>query len=274
MKSRLESRANWRKKLHEIIFGYETFGGKLFDLVLLVSILASVVTVSLETVKSIDQRFQFEIDCLEWFFTVLFTAEYIARVMVVENPRKYIFSVYGIIDLVSLIPSYLGFVGLDSGSLSVIRSIRLIRVFRILKLTRYLKGANHLSASLWNTRHTIIVFLGVVLCIVMIMGALMYMVEKGQNGFSSIPKSIYWAVVTLTTVGYGDISPVTTLGQTIASLLMVLGYAIITVPTGIVTSELLRGGKSLDKKCVSCKKSDLKYDSRYCRHCGKPFKDS
>lgn len=268
MNNKMENRAKWRKRLHEIIFGYETFGGKLFDVVLLVAILTSVITVSLESVKSIDNEYHSEIDWLEWMFTGLFTLEYIARIIAVENPRKYIFSAYGIIDLVSLIPSYLGFFGFDSKSLSVIRSIRLIRVFRILKLTRYLKGANHLASSIWNTRHTIIVFLGVVMCIVIIMGTLMYMIEGGQNGFSSIPKSIYWAIVTLTTVGYGDISPATTLGQSAASLLMVLGYSIITVPTGIVTSELLKGNRGKNKKCSNCQSADIQEDSVYCRHCG------
>jgi len=262
---------SWRQKIHEVIFGYNTFGGKLFDIVLLIAIALSVLTVMLESVAEIDARYHNELFYLEWGFTFLFTIEYVARIISTPNPKEYIFSMMGLVDLLSLIPSYLGFFNINSRQLSVIRTVRLIRIFRILKLTRYMKGANHLSQSLYRSRHTIIVFLGFIHCTVVIMGTILYLVEGGEHGFSSIPKSIYWAIVTLTTVGYGDISPATVLGQTIASLIMVLGYAVIAVPTGVVTSELM---KSNNKTCSNCKKTDLQLDAKFCSHCGNEVKSS
>lgn len=265
MKGNKKELNSWRQQIHEVIFGYDTFGGKLFDIVLLIAITLSVLTVMLESVAEIDARFDTELYYIEWGFTFLFTLEYIARILSYPRPKEYIFSMMGLVDLLSLVPTYLGFFNINSHQLSIIRSVRLIRVFRILKLTRYMKGASHLSGSLYRSRHTIIVFLGFILCTVVIMGTILYIVEEGQNGFTSIPRSIYWAIVTLTTVGYGDISPSTVLGQTIASLIMVLGYAVIAVPTGVVTSELM---KSDTKECKSCGAQDLVDDSTYCRHCG------
>lgn len=267
MKVKKQELSSWRRKIHEVIFEYDTFAGKLFDVVLLIAISLSVFVVMIESVKEIDAAYDQELFYIEWAFTVLFTIEYIARILSYPKPIEYIFSVMGLIDLLSLIPTYLGIFNINSHQLSIIRSIRLIRVFRILKLTRYMKGANHLRSSLWNSRHTITVFLGFVICTVVIMGTVLYIVEGGENGFTSIPKSIYWAIVTLTTVGYGDISPVTTLGQTIASLVMILGYAVIAVPTGVVTAEVIMSKKK-GESCPKCMKDDLATDSNYCRHCG------
>ncbi len=260
----------WRKKLNEIIFGIDTFGGKLFDVILLVAISLSILTVMLESVAEIDALYDTELYYLEWGFTFLFTLEYLARIIAHPNPKSYVFSMMGVVDLLSLIPTYLGFFNINSHQLSIIRAIRLVRIFRILKLTRYMRGANHLSASLWNTRHTIIVFLGFILCTVVIMGTILYIVEGGENGFTSIPKSIYWAIVTLTTVGYGDISPSTVLGQAIASLIMILGYAVIAVPTGVVTSEMIKHPK---KACGSCGNEEVPLDANYCPHCGEKTND-
>tara|TARA_B100000809_G_scaffold266130_1_gene327469 strand:+ start:2354 stop:3160 length:807 start_codon:yes stop_codon:yes gene_type:complete len=265
MKKEHQELNSWRQKINEIIFGYNTFGGKLFDIVLLAAIALSVLNVMLESVAEIDALYDKELNYLEWGFTFLFTLEYIARVLSYPKPKAYIFSLMGLVDLLSLIPTYLGFFNINSHQLSIIRTVRLIRIFRILKLTRYMKGANHLSKSLYHSRHTIIVFLGFVLCTVVVMGTVLYIIEGGDNGFTSIPKSIYWAIVTLTTVGYGDISPGTVLGQALASLIMVLGYAVIAVPTGVVTSELMKSEK---KKCYSCEKEDVEINAKYCSQCG------
>jgi voltage-gated potassium channel len=256
---------HWRERIHTVIFGYNTFRGKLFDIALMVAISLSVLTVMLESVQKIDTLFDRELYYLEWGFTFLFTIEYIARVLSYPKPKQYIFSMMGLVDLLSLIPTYLGILHINSHQLSVIRTIRLIRIFRILKLTRYMKGGKHLAESLYRSRHTIIVFLGFILCTVVVMGTVLYIIEGGKNGFTSIPISIYWAIVTLTTVGYGDISPTTVLGQAVASLIMVLGYAVIAVPTGVVTSELMKSNK---KTCRNCKKNDLEIDTVFCRHCG------
>ena len=260
-----EELTSWRQKIHDVIFEYNSFYGKFFDIVLLIAISLSVLTVMLESVAQIDALYDSQLYYLEWAFTFLFSVEYIARVLSYPKPKEYIFSFMGLVDLLSLIPTYLGFFNINSHQLSIIRTFRLIRIFRILKLTRYMKGASHLSNSLYRSRHTIIVFLGFVLCTVVVMGTVLYIIEDGKNGFTSIPKSIYWAIVTLTTVGYGDISPETILGQAVASLIMVLGYAVIAVPTGVVTSELI---KSKKMSCLNCKKHDLELDANYCQHCG------
>lgn len=256
----------WQQKIHEVIFGYETTAGKLFDIILLIVILASVTVVMLESVPVLGTNYSNEFTVLEWVFTTIFTIEYIARVVSSPRPVKYIFSFMGMVDLLSLVPTYLGIFVDGTYALSVIRSIRLIRVFRILKLTHFMGGAQQLGDALWSSRHKIIVFLGSVLCIVVIMGTLMYIIEEGQNGFTSIPKSIYWAIVTITTVGYGDIAPHSFLGQTVASILMVLGYAILAVPTGIVTQEMIKGGKGMS--CHRCDEQGLPAQSVYCLKCG------
>ncbi|UXP33604.1 ion transporter [Reichenbachiella agarivorans] len=260
---------NWQKKIHEIIFGYETTGGKLFDVALLLVILASVLTVMLESVQEVNRSYRVQLKIIEWIFTFLFSVEYIARIACSPKPLRYVLSFMGIIDLLSLIPTYLGIFIDGTHALSVIRAIRLIRVFRILKLTHFMGGAEQLGNALWYSRHKIIVFLGSVLCIVVIIGTLMYIIEGGKNGFTSIPKSIYWSIVTITTVGYGDIAPQTLLGQSLASALMIIGYAILAVPTGIVTSEIMQSERRLNSvTCSNCGSNDLPKRSNYCLNCG------
>lgn len=259
----------WQRKIYDVVFGYETVAGRLFDVILLWTILLSVVAVMLESVKEIDSKFGTELRVIEWILTVLFSIEYIARILSSPRPRKYAFSFMGIVDLLSLIPTYLSiFIG-GTHALSIIRAIRLIRVFRILKLTHFMGGAEQLGNALYDSRHKIVVFLGSVLCTVVIMGTLLYLVEGGENGFTSIPRSIYWAIVTITTVGYGDIAPQTVLGQAIASALMIIGYAIIAVPTGIVTSELVHAqGNALAAKCAHCDQKNLPKTAKFCFECG------
>ena len=263
---------SWQKKLHEVIFGYTTWAGKLFDITLLVAILASIGVVMLESVQELYDLYGYELRVIEWVFTILFTLEYAARIASSPKPKKYVFSFMGIVDLLSLIPTYLSLVVSGTHALLVIRSIRLIRIFRILKLTRFMGGAQQLADALWQSRHKIVVFLGSVLCIVVIIGTLMYMVESKESGFTSIPRSIYWAIVTITTVGYGDIAPQTIIGQSVASMLMVIGYAILAVPTGIVTHELILGEKKGSKSCPKCGQKDLPNASKYCLNCGTEFK--
>lgn len=263
----------WRKKLHEIIFSYETPEGKLFDVILLVAIILSVIAVMLESVTHINQQYGFQLRNIEWVFTILFTIEYIGRILSSPRPLKYIFSFMGMVDLLSIIPTYFSLFIEGAQLLLIIRFIRLVRIFRILKLSRYIRGANVLRRALIDSRHKIIVFFGSILIIVVIVGTLMYIIEHGQSGFDSIPRSIYWAIVTITTVGYGDIAPTTVLGQTLASFLMIVGYAIIAVPTGIVTSEMMKVKDDSDpNQCPGCK-TILSIDrANFCHQCGKKLK--
>jgi len=259
----------WRKKLHEIIFGYDTFGGKLFDIVLLVAIILSVIAVMLESVSHINQQYGVLLRDTEWVFTILFTIEYIGRIVSSPRPLKYIFSFLGIVDFLSIIPTYFSLFIEGAQLLLIIRFIRLIRIFRILKLSRYIKGARVLRQALSDSRHKIIVFFGMIMIIVVVVGTLMYLIEHGGSGFDSIPRSIYWAIVTITTVGYGDISPSTVLGQTLASFLMIIGYAIIAVPTGIVTSEMVKAKDNKNEKsCPECGATILSENSKFCHQCG------
>ncbi|WP_420580080.1 ion transporter [Reichenbachiella sp.] len=263
----------WQQKIHEVIFGYHTTAGRIFDLALLVAIVASVLVVMLESVNDIEAHYGKELRMIEWGFTFLFSVEYIARILSSPRPLKYVTSFMGIVDLLSLIPTYLSFFFVGTHSLSVIRSFRLIRVFRILKLTHFMGGAQQLGTALWSSRHKIVVFMGTVVCIVVIAGTMMYLIEGGENGFTSIPKSIYWAIVTITTVGYGDIAPQTIFGQTAASVLMILGYAIIAVPTGIVTSQMMADAKKIGTiTCSNCGEEDLPNHSRFCLNCGAGFR--
>ncbi len=264
-----------RKKLFVIVFGTETRAGKLFDIVLLCAILASVLMVMLESVKEIDEGYHTFLVPAEWFFTILFSIEYIVRIFISKKPLKYVFSFLGIVDLLALIPTYLSLFITGGSYLVVIRSIRLLRVFRILKLGRYLREASVLTDALVASRHKIMVFLGAVLTLVVIMGTLMYMIEGGESGFTSIPRSIYWAIVTVTTVGYGDIAPQTIFGQVVASLLMLMGYAILAVPTGIVTSEIThaqseerRRKKRIIRVCNGCGYNHHVEEAKYCQQCG------
>lgn len=258
-----------RRKLFVIIFGTDTPAGKAFDVGLLIAILLSILAVMLESVPTLEKEYGYIFRVTEWVLTIAFSLEYITRIYVTEIKRKYIFSFYGIIDLLSLLPSYLSLIFTGTQYLLIIRALRLLRVFRILKLGRFVGEGEQLGRALRSSRHKITVFLGGVLTLVMIMGTVMYLVEGGENGFTSIPRSVYWAIVTLTTVGYGDIAPQTILGQTIASFVMILGYAIIAVPTGIVTVEL---GKEKNKQdllqCTNCGKSGHEPNASFCKFCG------
>lgn len=259
----------FRQRLHEIIFEADTPAGKAFDVLLLVAIVLSVLMVMLESVSEIDAKFDKEFQVLEYIFTGLFTVEYALRVWLVKKSNKYIFSFYGIIDLLSILPTYIGlFVG-GAGSLMVIRSLRLLRVFRILKLTRYLGEASQLGTSIVASKRKILVFLFVVVMSAMILGTLMFMIEGPDGGFTSIPRSIYWAIVTLTTVGYGDISPTSAFGQFIASIIMILGYGIIAVPTGIVTAEFIKQPPVANTtSCMNCGQDQHFDDAIFCHECG------
>jgi voltage-gated potassium channel len=263
------TRTHWQAKLYEVIFGHHTPAGRGFDMALIGVIGLSVLAVVLETVSSIRAEFGLELRVAEWVFTVLFTVEYALRLLCVDRPSRYARSFFGIIDLLAILPSYLSLLFPGAQVLLVIRLLRFLRVFRILKLVQYLSEANLLGRALWASRRKILVFLLAVLTLDVIFGSLMYVVEGGQNGFDNIPRSIYWAIVTLTTVGYGDISPGTTLGQLIAALIMIMGYAIIAVPTGIVTSELTRaqyGGAV--RTCSACTLDRHEPDAVFCRRCG------
>lgn len=231
--------SGWRLGMYEVIFEADTPAGKIFDILLLVSILISVAAVLLESVETFRFRYSGLLRTIEWLITILFTAEYIARLIAVPKKKKYVFSFFGIIDLLAILPSYIAVVFAGAQSLMVIRSIRLLRIFRILKLPRYIGEGQNLALALKSSRHKITVFLLTVLTTVIIMGAVMYLVEGPKNGFTSIPRSIYWSIVTMTTVGYGDIAPQTDFGQFLASLLMILGYGVIAVPTGIVSAEMI-----------------------------------
>lgn len=266
------SNKSLKEKLYIIIFEADTWWGKFFDVALLGLILLSVITVALESVKSLNAKYGYLFDTLEWVFTILFTIEYVLRLYISVNKARYAFSFFGLIDLVSTLPTYLALIFTGAHSLIVLRSFRLLRVFRIFKLARFIGEASQLRRALKASRPKIIVFVTAVSIIVMIMGTLMYIIEGGENGFTSIPRSVYWAIVTLTTVGYGDIAPVTVIGQTVAAFIMILGYAIIAVPTGIVTAELgaavAQDKKSKNRVCSNCSLADHDVDAGYCKNCG------
>ena len=264
---------NWKQHLFEIIYEADTKEGKLFDVVLLWVILASIVLVMLESVKSLDQKYHNLFYISEWIITILFTIEYIMRVISVKDPKKYIFSFYGIIDFFSTIPMYLSFVFAGGHALIALRALRLLRVFRILKLVRFVGEANKLRAALNASRFKILVFLLAVVILCVVLGTVMYLIEGDESGFTSIPRSVYWAVVTLTTVGYGDIHPDSALGQFIASMVMILGYGIIAIPTGIVTAEyskqIPQNKVHLNTQtCSKCSADNHKDDAKYCYKCG------
>ncbi len=264
-------KTSWKERLHEIIYEADTREGKLFDIVLLIAIITSIVLVMLESVKSFDAKYHNYLDFAEWVITVLFSIEYIMRIISIKKPFKYIFSFYGIIDLLSTIPKYLSFILVGSHSLIALRSLRLLRVFRILKLTRYIGASNKLLLALKASRAKIAVFLFFVVIVCVILGTIMYMVEGEENGFNNIPKSIYWAIVTLTTVGFGDIAPQTPLGQAIASIIMILGYSIIAIPTGIVSSEMTKTDADIDtntQSCPTCLKEKHAKGATFCYNCG------
>jgi voltage-gated potassium channel len=241
--------------------------------VLIVAICLSVFAVLLESVPSLRESYGFYFLIVEWFFTIIFTIEYILRLICVRNRKKYAFSFFGIIDLVAILPTYLSFFFVGAQSLLVVRSFRLLRIFRVFKLTHYLAQANILSAALRASRPKIIVFLVAVIATVITVGAMMYLIEGPENGFTSIPESIYWAIVTMTTVGFGDITPHTVLGRMLAAVLMIMGYGILAVPTGIVSVELARADRAPkeERRCEGCKKTETDPAASYCRYCGKEF---
>lgn len=264
---------NWKAtkhKLHTIIFEADTPTGKLFDIALIIAILLSVGAVMLDSIKPINAQYGNLLQRVEWIFTILFTIEYILRLLSVGRPMKYAKSFFGVIDLLAFLPTYLTAIIPGSQFFLVIRILRVIRIFRVLKILSYITEAQMLRRALAASRRKIFVFLLAVLLIVIIMGSMMYVIEGEAHGFTSIPRSIYWSIVTLTTVGYGDISPQTTLGQMLASIIMIFGYGLIAVPTGIVSVEIARN--SLDKfttqSCPQCSAEGHDSDAKYCKFCG------
>ncbi|MBN1466311.1 ion transporter [candidate division KSB1 bacterium] len=260
----------WRSKVHEIIFEADTTAGKAFDVILIISIALSIVVILLESVSHIRMRHAVWLSTIDWIFTILFTIEYILRFMSVRRPLLYAKSFYGLVDLFAILPSYLSLLVPGTGYLRIIRILRVLRIFRVFKLVQYVHEAQTLVRALYSSRRKIIVFVVAVLTLVMIFGCIMYIVEGEANGFTSIPRSMYWAVVTLTTVGYGDISPKTSLGQTLAAIIMILGYAIIAVPTGIVTAEMVRAEVKpvTTQSCPTCSAEGHDANAVFCKYCG------
>ena len=269
--SKTIKKTSWKHRLHEVIYEADTKEGKLFDVILLIAIIASIILVMLESIESFDAKYHNLLNISEWIITVLFSIEYILRIITIKKPLKYVFSFYGIIDFLSTIPKYLSFILVGSHHLAALRALRLLRVFRILKLGRYVGASNRLLLALKASRAKIAVFLFFVVIVCIILGTIMYMIEGEENGFTNIPKSIYWAIVTLTTVGYGDIAPQTPLGQLIASIIMILGYSIIAIPTGIVSAEITKTDHKLDtntQACPNCLKENHKENAEFCYNCG------
>ena len=261
---------NTRDRLHEIIFEADTPAGRAFDIALLVLIVLSVIAVMLESVASIDAEYGRLLRTFEWTVTILFTIEYVLRLYCVGKPAQYARSFFGIVDLLSILPTYLSMIIPGAQSFMVIRALRLLRVFRVLKLAHFVGEASELRAALRASARKIIVFLGAVLTLVAIVGSMMYLIEGEANGFTNIPVSIYWAIVTMTTVGYGDIAPQTPLGKILASVIMIMGYGIIAVPTGIVSVELagvVKGSKVSTQACPDCGAQGHSYDATYCKYC-------
>jgi voltage-gated potassium channel len=262
---------NWQFRLHEIIYESNTPAGKAFDVGLLIAIFTSIAVVMLDSVQSYHDKYGETFFVLEWIFTVVFTIEYVLRLICIKRPLSYMFSLLGIIDLIALVPSFLSIFFAGAQSLLVFRALRLLRIFRIFKLGHFLTEIQFLSTALKGSVRKISIFLLTVLMLTVILGSIMYLVEQRENGFSNIPESIYWAIVTITTVGYGDISPVTPLGKFVASVVMLIGYAIIAVPTGILTHDLAmlaRKKNELPESCPNCSREGHDLDAQYCKFCG------
>lgn len=262
--------APWQLRLHEIIFEADTPAGKLFDLLLIFAIFLSVLTVMLDSVAELNAQYGEAFYVIEWSFTILFSVEYLLRIMSLGNPARYARSFYGIVDLISVLPTYLSLLVPGSQYLMTIRILRLLRIFRILKLAQYLNETEILIKALRTSFRKIAIFLFAVMTMVLIFGSLLYLIEGEESGFTSIGISCYWAITTLTTVGYGDISPQSPLGRAVASIIMVMGYGVIAVPTGIVTAELVVPitGKVSTQACPVCGVEKHSYDARYCKACG------
>ena len=261
----------WRTQLHTTIYESNTVAGKAFDIALLLFIIGSIMIVMLDSIESYHKRYGDIFYIMEWMFTILFTIEYILRLVSITKPWRYAVSFLGLIDLLSIIPSYLSIFFVGAQSLLVLRALRLLRIFRIFKLTHFLTEMKFLKAALAGSLKKITIFMLVVLSLVIILGSVMYLVEGRANGFTSIPESIYWAIVTITTVGYGDISPVTPWGKLIASVMMFIGYGIIAVPTGIITTEMalaIRSKKDKHETCPGCGREGHDKDAEFCKYCG------
>jgi voltage-gated potassium channel len=261
----------WRNRLHNTIYESNTMAGKVFDVALLILIVSSIVVVMLDSIKIYHDRYGRIFYIMEWVFTALFTLEYLLRLISIKTPLRYVLSFFGFIDLLAIIPSYLSIFFVGAQSLLVLRALRLLRVFRIFKLTHFLTEMEFLKIALATSLKKITIFMLVVLSLVIILGSVMYLVENGENGFTSIPDSIYWAIVTITTVGYGDIAPVTPTGKFIASLMMFIGYGIIAVPTGIITTEMAnaaRRRKHGHETCPGCGREGHDRDAVFCKFCG------
>lgn len=261
---------SWRYRLHEVVFEADTRAGKAFDVVLLIVIVASIAVVMLDSVTAIHRQYGAELLALEWLFTLLFTAEYLARLLSVRRPLRYAVSFFGVVDVLAILPTYLSVLIGGGQTLLVIRALRLLRIFRVLKLRHYVAEAELLEEALWASRIKSTVFLTSVLSIATIMGAVMYLVEGQETGFTSIPRGVYWAIVTMTTVGYGNIAPTTVPGQFAAGCLMILGYAIIAIPTGIVSVELAKRSRPAvsTQACLECGAAGHDPDALYCKFCG------
>jgi voltage-gated potassium channel len=271
----IQESSSLKTAIYDVIFGYESKAGRLFDVVLIVLIVASVTSVLLDSVESLHLGYGRIFYGLEWAFTAIFTVEYVLRLYSTPNKKEYALSFYGLIDLFSILPTYIAFLLPSAQYLLVIRIMRVLRIFRILKLFRYIGEANLLYSALLGARRKILVFLFSVLTLIVIFGALMFVIEGPEHGFNSIPQSIYWAIVTITTVGYGDIAPQTPLGQFVAGIAMISGYAIIAVPTGIIGAELMNEFQTRSseqqndsRKCSSCKAHGHDMDARFCKYCG------
>lgn len=260
----------WRRRLFNIVFESDTHAGRLFDTVVIVAIVLSVAAVIADSVASVKSRHGELLNVIEWIFTILFTMEYITRLLCVNRPLRYARSFFGIVDLAAVLPTYLAFMFPEAQVLIDVRVLRLVRVFRIFKLTRYLSEVRLLSRAMTNSMRKILVFLSVVVMAVLVVGTLMYVIEGPENGFTSIPKSIYWALSTITTVGYGDIVPRTELGRALAAVVMLIGWGILAVPTGIVTAEMTVQslGRATGERCAECGVTGHAADALYCRRCG------
>jgi len=265
-----ENKARWRIRLYEIIFEADTREGKLFDILLIWCIILSVLVVFLESINELGSKYAFYFHLFEWAFTILFTIEYVFRMLCVNKPHRYAFSFYGVIDFLAIVPTYLSLIIAGSQYLLVIRVLRLLRVFRVFRIRPLLAQAEILTRALKASGSKITVFLFTVLTLIVVIGSVMYVVEGPEHGFTSIPTSMYWAIVTMTTVGYGDISPQTPIGQLLASVVMIIGYSIIAVPTGIVTVEIAEASKKsiTTQVCPECLKEGHDRDAMFCKYCG------
>ena len=269
----VKKEGSFRNRLYEIVFESDTLAGRLYDSILILSIIISVGIVIADSVSDVHSVYGILFWQLEWAFTIIFTLDYLLRVFILKKPGAYIFSFYGIMDFISTMPTYLAFIIGDAALLLVVtRIFRLMRLFRIFKLGRYIFESHNLRMAMKNSKQKIVVFLIFLICVVLIISSIMSIVEKDTPGFENIPRSMYWAVSTMTTTGYGDVVPETPLGKFLASLLMILAYGVLAVPTGIISAEIVKQSKKNDlKSCRKCGSSESDPDARYCNYCGEKF---